>query len=80
MIRSGRPTQGWELNDLARRLDRWLAAVELCEGLVPAAPAGSASVLSPDGLQVVVERPADLRPGEEPPESVHVHAGRKWVF
>jgi RNA polymerase sigma-70 factor (ECF subfamily) len=37
-----------ELNDLAGRLDSRPAAVELCEGLVPA-PASSVSGLSPDG-------------------------------
>src|SRR5262249_26679608 len=30
----------WQLNDLARRLDKWPAAVELREGLIPA-PASS---------------------------------------
>ena len=42
----------WELNDMARRLDDWLAAAELHEGLVPS-PAGSASGLSPDGLRML---------------------------
>jgi RNA polymerase sigma-70 factor (ECF subfamily) len=37
----------WELNDMARRLDEWPAAVELRDGLVPA-PANSDSGLSPD--------------------------------
>ena len=37
----------WELNDMARRLDEWPAAVELRDGLVPA-PASSDSGLSPD--------------------------------
>jgi RNA polymerase sigma factor (sigma-70 family) len=37
----------WELNDLARRLDKEPVAVELCEGLVPAPP-DSASGLTPD--------------------------------
>jgi RNA polymerase sigma factor (sigma-70 family) len=108
----------WELNDLARRLDEQPAAVELCEGLVPA-PASSVSGLSPDGLRMLgaidelpederevfdlvriqgmtqtetakllgvadvtvkrrlnrglrllAERLADLRPGEDPPDSI----------
>ncbi len=42
----------WELNDLARRLDNQPAAVELNEGLV-AAPASSASGLTPDGLRML---------------------------
>jgi RNA polymerase sigma factor (sigma-70 family) len=42
----------WELNDLARRLDERPGAVELREGLVPAAPS-SASVLSPDGRRIL---------------------------
>jgi RNA polymerase sigma factor (sigma-70 family) len=53
----------WELNDLARRLDDQPAAVELCEGLVPA-PAGSSSGLTPDGLrmlQAIDELPEDER-------------------
>ena len=53
----------WELNDLARRLDEQPAAVELCEGLVPA-PASSGSGLTPDGrrmLQAIDELPDDER-------------------
>jgi len=53
----------WELNDLARRLDEQLAAVDLREGLVPA-PASSASRLTPDGrrmLQAIGELPAEER-------------------
>ena len=53
----------WELNDLARRLDDQPAAVELCEGLVPA-PASSGSGLTPDGrrmLQAIGELPEDER-------------------
>src|SRR5579871_6378935 len=53
----------WELNDLARRLDEQPAAVELCEGLVPAA-ADSASGLTPDGrrmLDAVASLPDDER-------------------
>jgi RNA polymerase sigma-70 factor (ECF subfamily) len=42
----------WELNDLARRLDEQPAAVELSEGLVPAA-ASSASGLSLDGYRML---------------------------
>jgi len=41
----------WELNDMARRLDTQPAAVELCEGRVPA-PETSDSVLSPDGRRM----------------------------
>jgi DNA-directed RNA polymerase specialized sigma24 family protein len=53
----------WECNDLARRLDSQPAAVELCEGLVPA-PASSVSGLSPDGrrmLPAIDELPEDER-------------------
>ncbi len=53
----------WELNDLARRLDNQPAAVELCEGLVPA-PTASVSGLTPDGLrmlQAIDELPDDER-------------------
>src|SRR4051794_14754221 len=49
----------WELNDLARRLDEQPAAVELCEGLVPA-PASSDTGLTPEGrrmLQAIGELP-----------------------
>jgi RNA polymerase sigma factor (sigma-70 family) len=42
----------WELNDLARRLDEQPAAVELCDGLVPA-PANSDSGLTPDGRRML---------------------------
>ena len=42
----------WELNDLARRLDKQPAAVELREGLVPA-PDTSGSGLTPDGLRML---------------------------
>jgi RNA polymerase sigma-70 factor (ECF subfamily) len=42
----------WELNDLARRLDEQPAAVELREGLAPAA-AGSDSGLTPDGRRML---------------------------
>ena len=52
----------WELHDPAGRLDNQPAAVELCEGLVPA-PA-SVSGPSPDGyrmLQAIGELPADER-------------------
>jgi RNA polymerase sigma-70 factor (ECF subfamily) len=54
----------WELNDLARRLDDHPAAVELCEGLVPAPASSSISGLSPDGLrmlQAIDELPDDER-------------------
>jgi DNA-directed RNA polymerase specialized sigma24 family protein len=42
----------WELNDLARRLDEWPAAVELCDESAPA-PASSASGLTPDGRRIL---------------------------
>jgi RNA polymerase sigma-70 factor (ECF subfamily) len=42
----------WELNDLARRLDKRPAAVELHEGLLPA-PDGSDSGLSPDSRRML---------------------------
>jgi RNA polymerase sigma factor (sigma-70 family) len=42
----------WELNDLARRLDERLTAVELRDGLVPA-PASSNSILSPEGHRML---------------------------
>jgi RNA polymerase sigma-70 factor (ECF subfamily) len=42
----------WELNDLARRLDKQPGAVELREDLVPA-PASSASSLSPAGRRIL---------------------------
>jgi RNA polymerase sigma-70 factor (ECF subfamily) len=54
---------GWELNDLARRLDEQPAAVELDEGLVPAPPA-SGSVLTPDGrcmLEAIDRLPEEER-------------------
>jgi RNA polymerase sigma-70 factor (ECF subfamily) len=53
----------WELNDLARRLDKQPAAVELCDGLVPA-PAASDSGLSPQGrrmLEAIDSLPEDER-------------------
>jgi RNA polymerase sigma-70 factor (ECF subfamily) len=42
----------WELNDLARRLDKQPSVLELHEGLVPA-PASSSSVLTPDGRRML---------------------------
>ena len=42
----------WELNDPAGRSDSQTAAVELCEGLVPA-PASTVSGLSPDGYRML---------------------------
>jgi hypothetical protein len=51
----------WKLDDLAGRLDSQPAAVELCEGLVPA-PVSSVSGLSPDGyrlLPAIGELPED---------------------
>jgi RNA polymerase sigma factor (sigma-70 family) len=53
----------WELNDLARRLDERPAAVELRDGLVPAA-ASSGSGLTPDGhrmLEAIENLPDDER-------------------
>jgi RNA polymerase sigma factor (sigma-70 family) len=53
----------WELNDMARRLDNQPAAVELCEGLVPA-PATSDSGLTSDGhrmLEAIGNLPDDER-------------------
>jgi RNA polymerase sigma-70 factor (ECF subfamily) len=53
----------WELNDLARRLDKQPAAVELRAGLVPA-PASSDSGLSPEGrrmLEAIDSLPEDER-------------------
>jgi RNA polymerase sigma-70 factor (ECF subfamily) len=54
----------WELNDVARRLDEQPAAVELREDLVPAPPASSGSVLTPDAcriLKAIDELPEDER-------------------
>jgi RNA polymerase sigma factor (sigma-70 family) len=42
----------WELNDLARRLDEQPDAVELREGLAPAAPS-SGSALGPDARRIL---------------------------
>jgi RNA polymerase sigma factor (sigma-70 family) len=53
----------WELNDLARRLDKQPHAVELREGQVPA-PASSSSGLTPNGrrmLEAIGELPEDER-------------------
>jgi RNA polymerase sigma factor (sigma-70 family) len=53
----------WELNDLARRLAHQPAAVELRDGLLPAAPGGD-STLSPEGhrmLEGIDALPADER-------------------
>src|SRR5262245_40103796 len=53
----------WELKDLARRLDKQPAAVELSEGQLPA-PASSNSGLSPDGrrmLEAIDSLPEDER-------------------
>jgi RNA polymerase sigma-70 factor (ECF subfamily) len=53
----------WELNDLARRLDKQPAVAELQDGLVPA-PVGSDSALSPQGrrmLEAIDGLPADER-------------------
>ena len=53
----------WELNDLARRLDKQSAAVELREGLVPS-PASSDSGLSPEArrmLEAIDSLPEDER-------------------
>jgi RNA polymerase sigma-70 factor (ECF subfamily) len=53
---------GWELNDLARRLDEQPAEVELDESRVPAPPA-SGSVLTPDGRRML--EAIDRLPEEE---------------
>src|SRR5580704_5671604 len=53
----------WELNDLARRLDKEPTAVELQEATVPA-PATSDSLLTPDGrrmFEVIDNLPEDER-------------------
>jgi RNA polymerase sigma-70 factor (ECF subfamily) len=42
----------WELNDLARRLDKQPAAVELCDESVPA-PSSSDTGLTPDGHRIL---------------------------
>src|SRR5580693_2717252 len=42
----------WELNDVARRLDEEVTAIELREGMV-AVPASSDSVLTPDGRRML---------------------------
>ncbi|MDB5295318.1 MAG: sigma-70 family polymerase sigma factor [Phycisphaerales bacterium] len=43
----------WELNDLARRLDEQVPAVELRESLVPAPPESSGSQLSPNTRRIL---------------------------
>jgi RNA polymerase sigma-70 factor (ECF subfamily) len=43
----------WELNDVARRLDEQPTVAELREDLVPAPPASSGSVLTPDGRRIL---------------------------
>ncbi len=43
----------WELNDVARRLDEQPTAVEVHEDLVPAPPASSGSILTPDGRRML---------------------------
>src|SRR5271163_1258375 len=53
----------WELNDLARRLDKEPAAVELQDSAMPA-PATSDSLLTPDGrrmFEVIDNLPDDER-------------------
>src|SRR5436189_1109823 len=52
----------WELNDLARRLDKQPAVVDLNEGMMPV-PVSSASGLSPDGLRMLTA--IDNLPQEE---------------
>jgi RNA polymerase sigma-70 factor (ECF subfamily) len=52
----------WELTDLARRLDKQPAAVELRDGLVPA-PASSDSGLSPEARRML--EAIDSLPGDE---------------
>jgi RNA polymerase sigma-70 factor (ECF subfamily) len=43
----------WELNDVARRLDEQPTAVEVREELVPAPPASSGAVLTPNGRRIL---------------------------
>jgi RNA polymerase sigma-70 factor (ECF subfamily) len=53
----------WELNDLARRLDKQAAPAELHEAMAPA-PASSGSVLTPEGrrmLEAIDKFPEDER-------------------
>jgi RNA polymerase sigma factor (sigma-70 family) len=52
----------WELNDLARRLDKQPAVVDLNEGMMPV-PVSSASGISPDGLRMLTA--IDNMPQEE---------------
>jgi RNA polymerase sigma-70 factor (ECF subfamily) len=52
----------WELNDLARHLDRQPSAAELNERLVPA-PASTHSALTPDGRRIL--EAIDELPGDE---------------
>jgi RNA polymerase sigma-70 factor (ECF subfamily) len=54
----------WELNDVARRLDEQPIVVEVREEMVPAPPASSGSVLTPNGrriLKAIDELPKDER-------------------
>jgi RNA polymerase sigma-70 factor (ECF subfamily) len=54
----------WELNDVARRLDEQPTVVEVREDLVPAPPASSGSVVTPNGrriLKAIDELPEDER-------------------
>src|SRR5262245_15464014 len=54
----------WELNDVARRLDEQPTVVAVREDLVPAPPASSGSVLTPNGrriLKAIDELPEDER-------------------
>ncbi|MEX0586439.1 MAG: sigma-70 family RNA polymerase sigma factor [Pirellulales bacterium] len=54
----------WELNDLARRLDEQISAVELREAFVPAPAESSGSQLSPNTrriLEAIEELPEDER-------------------
>src|SRR5499425_2998853 len=43
----------WELNDLARRLDKQMAAQEVRESLVAAPPESDASVLGPNARRIL---------------------------
>jgi RNA polymerase sigma-70 factor (ECF subfamily) len=45
-------TRRWELNDLARRLDKQPAAVELCAESVPA-PASNDTGLTPESRRIL---------------------------
>src|SRR6476660_4713443 len=54
----------WELNDVARRLDKQPSALAVCEDMVPGPPASSGSELTPNGqriLKAIDDLPEDER-------------------